>query len=290
MSNQAIRELILLGTKGGPALRKPGVSFLPTSNLLCFGARRVIVDCGLGVTQALAYAGHSPSLITDIFITHLHSDHVLELGGLIHTAWVSGLRDSLVVYGPKGIKNIWARFIDMMQVDINVRIVDEGRPDLRDLVVINEYAEGDVILGGDVEVKAINTIHPPLENCFALSFMIGGRKICFSGDTAFLPRLAEFAEGAAILVHEAMLQSGIKNVIANTGNTDKRLHEHLLSSHTFARDAARIARDAKVDVLVLNHLIPAERSIAGDDDWIAETRKYFSGQVFIAADGMRIPF
>ena len=85
------RTLILLVTKGGPALRTPGVSFLPTSNLLSLGHRKIIIDCGIGVTQALARSGHSASAITDIFITHLHSDHVLELGGLIHTAWTSGL-------------------------------------------------------------------------------------------------------------------------------------------------------------------------------------------------------
>ena len=79
------RTLTLLGTKGGPALRTPGLSFLPTSNLLCLGRRKIIIDCGIGVTQALVRAGHSASAITDIFITHLHSDHVLELGGLIHT-------------------------------------------------------------------------------------------------------------------------------------------------------------------------------------------------------------
>ena len=69
------RTLTLLGTKGGPALRTPGASFLPTSNLLSLGHRKIIIDCGIGVTQALARAGHSASAITDIFITHLHSDH-----------------------------------------------------------------------------------------------------------------------------------------------------------------------------------------------------------------------
>ena len=96
------RSLTLLGTKGGPALRTPGVSFLPTSNLLSLGHRKIIIDCGIGVTQALARAGHSASAITDIFITHLHSDHVLELGGLIHTAWTSGLQHRLAVNGPAG--------------------------------------------------------------------------------------------------------------------------------------------------------------------------------------------
>ena len=52
----------------------------------------------------------------------------------------------------------------------------------------------------------------------------------------------------------------------------------------------RIAHDARVELLVLSHLIPSERSIAKDDDWIAEVRQHFSGNVIVGADGIKIPF
>ena len=284
------RTLTLLGTKGGPALRTPGVSFLPTSNLLSLGHRKIIIDCGIGVTQALARAGHSASAITDIFITHLHSDHVLELGGLIHTAWTSGLQHQLVVNGPAGTARVWSHFLEMMEVDIEVRVLDEGRPHLRDLVSVHEYDQGIVTKNSDFTVSALRTIHPPLKDCFALNFLSDGQKICFSGDTAFMPSLAGFAENARILVHEAMLQLGVDYVTAKTGNTDERLYRHLIASHSFAHEAGRVAHDAGVELLVLNHLIPAERNIAQDDDWIAEVRQHFSGNVMVGADGIKIPF
>ena len=283
------RTLTLLGTKGGPALRTPGVSFLPTSNLLCLGQRKIIIDCGIGVTQALVRAGHSASAITDIFITHLHSDHVLELGGLIHTAWTSGLQHLLVVRGPVGTARVWSHFLQMMEVDIAVRVLDEGRPHLRDLVSVYEYDQGAVEENSDFTVSALRTIHPPMQNCFALNFVFEGQKICFSGDTAYMPSLAGFAENARILVHEAMLQSGVEYVTAKTRNTDERLHRHLIASHSFAHEAGRIAHDARVELLVLSHLIPAERIIAKDDDWIAEVRQHFSGNVMVGVDGMKIP-
>ena len=283
------RTLTLLGTKGGPALRTPGVSFLPTSNLLCLGQRKIIIDCGIGVTQALVRAGHSASAITDIFITHLHSDHVLELGGLIHTAWTSGLQHLLVVRGPVGTARVWSHFLQMMEVDIAVRVLDEGRPHLRDLVSVYEYDQGTVEENSDFTVSALRTIHPPMQNCFALNFVFEGQKICFSGDTAYMPSLAGFAENARILVHEAMLQSGVEYVTAKTRNTDERLHRHLIASHSFAHEAGRIAHDARVELLVLSHLIPAERIIAKDDDWIAEVRQHFSGNVMVGVDGMKIP-
>jgi len=282
--------LTLLGTKGGPALRMPGESFLPTSNLLSIGGRQIIIDCGIGVTPALARAGISPASVTDIFITHLHSDHVLELGGLIHTAWTSGLRHALAVYGPSGTAKLWDCFLQMMAVDIDVRIIDEGRPTLRDLVSVHEYKDGAVMDDGTLAVEALRTIHPPFTDCFALNFNMAGHKICFSGDTAYLPEMASFARGADILVHEAMLESGVAYVTAKTGNTDQRLYKHLVASHSFAVDVGRIADAAEAKLLVLNHLIPAEREIARDDEWVAAVRAHFQGPVIVGADGMRVPF
>lgn len=238
----------------GPALRTPGVSFLPTLNLVCLGPRKVIIDCGISITQALAHAGHSASAITDIFITQLHSDHMLELGGLIHTAWTSGLQHQLAVKGPAGTSQVWSHFLEMMEVDIAVRGLDEGRPHLRDLVPVDEYDRGIMTVNPDFNVSALRTIHPPFKHCVALNFLSDEQKICFSGDTAYMPSLASFAENAKILVHEAMLQSGVDFVTAKTGNTDEGLYRHLIASHSFAHEAGRIAHDAGVELLVLSHL------------------------------------
>jgi MATE family multidrug resistance protein len=51
-----------------------------------------------------------------IFITHLHSDHVLELGALIHTAWTTGITTPIHVYGPPGIAAYWQGFMAAMAV------------------------------------------------------------------------------------------------------------------------------------------------------------------------------
>ena len=80
-------RLVLLGVKGGPAVRPGGP--MPVSSLLEMGGRRMVVDCGLGVTRGLTDAGMHLKTLELVFVTHLHSDHVLELGGLIHTAWTA---------------------------------------------------------------------------------------------------------------------------------------------------------------------------------------------------------
>ena len=82
-------RLVLLGSKGGPAIR-PGGPW-PTSSLLEIGGRSIVIDCGLGVTRGLTNAGVPLKALDLIVITHLHSDHVLELGPLIHTAWLTAI-------------------------------------------------------------------------------------------------------------------------------------------------------------------------------------------------------
>ncbi|WP_172352999.1 MBL fold metallo-hydrolase [Mesorhizobium sp. NZP2298] len=276
-------RLVLMGSKGGPALR-PGGPW-PSSSLLEIGGRTIVVDCGLGATRGLVDAGISLKALDLIFITHLHSDHVLELGPLVHTAWTAGLATPISVFGPPGTGHYWRRFCQAMEFDIEIRIVDEGRPDIRDLVLIDEFGEGQVVEQGGLKVTALRVDHPPVTDCFALRFEHGGKTVVFSADTAFFPPLADFAEGADLLVHEAMLEEGIERLVARTGN-GARLKEHLLASHSFAQEAGRIASDAGVKRLVLNHLIPADDPEITEADWLAAVRKTWAGDLTIARDGL----
>ncbi|MGX9116160.1 MBL fold metallo-hydrolase [Mesorhizobium sp. BHbsci] len=284
MSADPTRDrLVLLGSKGGPALR-PGGPW-PSSSVLEIGGRNIVVDCGLGVTRGLADSGISLKALDLVFITHLHSDHVLELGPLVHTAWTAGLATPVTVFGPPGTGHYWQRFCQAMEFDIETRIVDEGRPDIEDMVSIIEFSEGPVMEERGLKVSARRVDHPPVTDCFAVRFEHAGQSVVFSADTAFFPPLADFAKGADILVHEAMLEEGIERLVAKTGNGE-RLREHLLASHSFAGEAGRIATDAGVKRLVLNHLIPADDPEIGEADWIAAVRKTWAGDLTIARDGL----
>lgn len=123
--------LTLLGTKGGPAIR-PG-SPMPTASLLELDGQMILIDAGLGAAQGVIRAGVALGDLDAIVITHLHSDHYLDLGPLLHTAWTAGLARPLPIYGPEGLAHYWQHFCEAMRFDIDLRIADEGRPDLRDL-------------------------------------------------------------------------------------------------------------------------------------------------------------
>ena len=278
--------LALLGTKGGPAIR-PG-STMPTSNLLCLGGKHIVIDCGLGVTRGIVDQGMSLKDLSSIFITHLHSDHYLELGPLLHTAWVAGLTSEVNVYGPAGIDQYWNLFLQSMDADITLRIADEGRPELAGLVQIHAIEAGEVYSDSVLEVRAMRNCHPPLVDTFALSFSHNESRVVFSGDTATMPELADFARDANLLVHEAMLEDALPALFERVGNGDERLKQHWMRSHTLAHDAARIASEAGVQALTLNHLIPSDDPDWNESHWRKAVGPHFDGVLHIGYDGLVI--
>lgn len=278
-------RVVLLGVKGGPAVRDKGA--WPTSSLIEIGGRRAVVDCGHGVTRGLVEAGVALRDLSLVFITHLHSDHYLELGPLLHTAWTTGMRHPVRVFGPVGLKRHVELFLEAMAFDIDTRIADEGRPDLRKLVQVHEHGEGAVLDEDSFRVDALRVEHPPIVDAFALRFDAGGRRVVFSGDTAFFPALIDFSRGADLLVHEAMLEKGVANIIARTPNVTT-LREHLYAAHTLVEDVGRIAKGAGVGHLALNHLIPADDPAISEADWRAAIAATWSGPLTVGRDGLEI--
>ncbi len=277
----------LLGTKGGPAIR-PGSS-MPTSNLFCLNGKQIVVDCGLGVTKGLVDQGMQLKDISLVFITHMHSDHYLELGPMLHTAWTAGLNSHVVIYGPDGISDYLDLFFASMKADIDLRIEDEGRPDIRTMVTVHVIdGPGDVMETDGIAVSAIRTAHPPLVDCFALSFKTDATLVVFSGDTAPIPEMEDFARGADLLIHEAMLEAALPALLKRVGNSTDKLMAHWLRSHTFAHDVAKVATAAGVKHLALSHLLPADDPDYGVKDWTKAVADHWDGPLTVGSDGVRI--
>ena len=262
---------------------------MPTSSMLVMDGKTIIVDCGIGATRSIVASGASLLDINAIFITHLHSDHVLELGPLLHTIWTSGLRRPVDVYGPEGIKEYLQGFLQSMQFDNQIRVEDEGRIPLEELINLTIYSEGFVTRLKSIDVHALKVNHPPVEECYALSFDNESKKIVFSADTAYFEPLAKFSHKCDVLVHEAMLMKGVETLLERTPNAS-RLREHLLASHSAVEEACKIATLAKARHLVFNHLIPADDPDISDKDFLAEGMKHFSGELTVGYDGIEIPF
>ncbi|MEJ6405022.1 MBL fold metallo-hydrolase [Yoonia sp. 2307UL14-13] len=275
-------SLALLGVKGGPAIR-PG-SHMPTSSLLRLGGKVILIDAGLGVTRAICDQGVPLIGIDMIFVTHLHSDHYLELGPLLHTAWTAGLTRPIPIIGPVGLDGYWQAFRQAMAFDIDLRMRDEGRCDFAGLAQISTLDEAPTEYG-DITVTAMRNVHPPITDSYALRFVADGVTVVLSGDTAYMPEMADFARGADLLVHEAMLRDGVDALCNRMTNGDARLRAHILNSHTDAADVGRIARDAGVKQLALHHFVPDGDPDFTDEDWENAVRQHWSGPLFLGKDG-----
>nr|MDQ3821062.1 MBL fold metallo-hydrolase [Acidobacteriota bacterium] len=196
-------RVILLGTKGGPRVGAAGRS--NPSTLILINDVPYVVDCGYGTSRQFVAAGVALNRLRYIFITHHHSDHNLEYGALFYNAWVTGLPVRVDAFGPTGLLKMTQDFFNYEKFDIETRMVDEGRPDPRQMVFPHEFDKpGLVLQNDDVNVTSCLVRHPPITQAYAYRFDAKDRSVVISGDTAYVPELAEFAKGADVLVHEIM--------------------------------------------------------------------------------------
>jgi ribonuclease BN (tRNA processing enzyme) len=278
-------RLVLLGTKGGPRVETGRSN---PANLLLVGDRPYVIDCGYGVARQLAAAEIPLPSLRKIFITHLHSDHVLEFGTLVDAAWSAGLRTQVDAYGPAGLKALADAFWESNRFDVETRMADEGKPDPRKLLVVNDITDPGPVMADDrVRVTAFRTPHPPiLDGNYAYKFETLDGTIVFSSDTAYNPALADFAKGADVLVHEALFRPGVEALASSIPNAGT-LKDHLLASHTTTEDVGRIAAAAGVKTLVLSHLVPGSDAIT-DAQWSEGVRKSYKGDLIVGRDLMEI--
>jgi ribonuclease BN (tRNA processing enzyme) len=278
-------KVVLLGTKGGP--RVGGDRSNPATAIVIDGTPYVI-DCGQGVSRQLVRAGIPLNTLRHVFMTHMHSDHSLEYGGLLYNAWVTGMKEAVQVFGPPPLEAMTRAFFEYMKFDIETRIDDEGRPDLRKLVRLQEFSADGVILQNEqVKVTVARNIHPPVHHSYAMRFDAKDRSVVISGDTNYSEKVVALARGADVLVHEVLYVPGIDVILKRAPNA-ATLREHLLASHTVPEDVGRIAAAAAVKTLVLSHLVPGDDPGITDAMWSEGVRKHYSGEVIVGKDLMVI--
>lgn len=278
-------RLILLGTGGGPRPRKVSSA---SAQVIISNDAAYVVDCGDGVARQLVIAGVPLTNVRSIFITHHHSDHNADYGNLLLLAWTAGLRRRVDTWGPPPLQRMTKLFFEMNSYDINTRIADEGRPPLAPLVHVHELRKGGIVTQDEnVRVTAALVHHPPVTPAFGYRFDAADRSIVISGDTTPTKSLIELAAGADVLVHDALFVSGVDRMVARVPNAPA-LRRSILSHHTSAEDAGRVARDAGVKTLVLSHLVPPDDPEITEQMWIDAARQQFDGEIIVGRDLLEI--
>jgi ribonuclease BN (tRNA processing enzyme) len=303
-------HVVTLGTAAGPAIRGPRIGI---STAVVVDGHLYLIDCGLGMARQATAAGLTMDRLRALFLTHLHSDHISELPGLLLYNWgpgVKGIVEPVRILGPgpaplphgaevhvppaeAGTEQFVRDLLKAYAYDINIRVFDEGRAPLNDLVQPEDVrlpeavpADPDrnpspemepfqVYEDEHIRVLAILVNHPPVFPAFAFRFESTDGSVVISGDTTEHPNVVRLATDADVLVHEA-----INPAFYRAQGLPPAQLEHILESHTDLEAVGRVARDAAVGHLVLSHL----GGIQGDAD-AAPTRAVFEGPVTVAADG-----
>jgi ribonuclease Z len=238
--------------------------------------------------------------IDDIYITHLHGDHILGLPGLIQSLAFRGRTRPLNIYGPEGIDELLEHIKKLGFSAINYEIITHSITDddsvlyeQDDFVVkarkmkhtVTNYAYmieeirqpkflkakalelnippgplfGQLQAGCEIEldgviIKPEQVLGPPRK----------GVKMVFSGDTIPQESMVEFARDVDLLIHEATFSKKYADKAEENG-------------HTIAEDAARIAKDANVEQLILTHI---SNRYTDSNELLNEAKEIFENTVY----------
>ena len=278
-------RLILLGTGGGPRPRKVRSA---SAQVIVVNNAAYVIDCGDGVARQLVLADVPLPRLRGVFITHHHSDHNADYGNLLSLAWTAGLQSRVDTWGPPPLERMTSQFFEMNDADISARIADESRVPLAPLIHAHDIREGGTVMQDEnVKVTCVVVHHPPTVPAFAYRFDTADRSIVISGDTAPSDDLIRLARGANVLVHEALYLPGLDRMVARVPNAPT-LKQSIISHHTSAEDAGRIAAAAGVGMLVLSHLVPPDDSMITDEMWTNAARKHFRGTIVVGRDLLEV--
>src|SRR5215472_9898701 len=180
--------VLLVGT-GSPL---PDKSRAGPCTMVAVGDRLFIVDAGFDSARNLMLWRVPLDRVAGILITHLHSDHIPELGELRLQTWVAGRKSHLPVYGPPGIEQVVEGFNEAYALDAGYRTKHHGAamlpPDAVALephvIVIGSHPTATVIDSDGLRITAIRVKHNPANPAYGYRFDFVGRSVVVSGDTA----------------------------------------------------------------------------------------------------------
>ena len=256
------------------------------AQVLRHGPTAVLVDCGSGVTQRLLAAGLPGRDIEALLLTHLHSDHIVDLFQLVISAWHQGRDRPQRVFGPRGTRAYVEGLMALWRPELEQRIVHEARPSTAALEVqVTEIEAGQRLEIGDFIVQVVEVEHQPVKQAFGFVFAPAGGegpRIVLSGDTRRCAALIDAARGAEVLVHEVMVHREMPVI---EGIRTAEGLANVASYHTLSDQVGKIAAEAGVGCLVLTHFVPPA---CDRQDLLDEVAADFTGPILVGEDLMTV--
>ena len=270
-------KLTLLGT-GTPA---PVMNRFGPSILVEAGGQKFLFDAGRGALQRLTQLKLSWRDVNGVFLTHLHSDHVVGFPDLWLTGWLTAQREApLQVWGPKGTKNMMSHLEQAYEFDIRMRLADEHASATGVVILASDIASGFVVEKNGVKITAFDVDHAPVEPAFGYRIDFAGRSVVLSGDTRFSENLIRHAAGVDVLVHEVIAPDTYRRA-----GLAPELAQTIMVHHATPEQAGEVFARAKPRLGVYSHI---GRPSATEADLIPPTRKTYAGPLEVGEDLMVI--
>jgi ribonuclease Z len=272
-------EVTLLGT-GSPI---PDARRAGPSTLVRAGGQLLLVDCGRGVLQRAAAVGVGANALTALLLTHLHSDHIADLGDILITRWVSTFGPApnpLPIIGPPGTKAVVDAMLTAFGPDIGYRIAHHADLAQPPAVDVQEHVEGLMWDRDGVRITVAPTDHRPVAPTIGFRVTYEAASVVLAGDTVPCAGLDELASGAGALVHTAIRKDLIESMPL------QRIRD-ICDYHSSVEEAAATATRARVGILILTHYVPGITP-GQEDDWRALAASAFSQQIELGDDLHRV--
>lgn len=295
-------RLTFLGTSGAMPTAGRNLSGLSVRQ----GREHYLIDCGEGTQRQMIRYGTGFD-VTAICFTHFHADHYVGAIGFVRTLSMLGRGRPLDVYGPAParpfLEGLLLGATDPMAFEIRIHEVRPGEEIRRDGATLRPWATRHRItsVGWVIDEDARpGRFHPErareagvpegglwgeLQRGRAVTLPGGrivhpdsivdpprrGRRVAVTGDTRPCAETVAAARGADLLVHECTFGDGEAARAVET-------------THSTAREAARVAREAGVARLVLTHL--STRYDADPSPLLAQASEEYRGAIEVARDGL----
>lgn len=269
-------RVTLLGMIGGARIDPARYS---ASLLVEAGGEKLLFDCGRGALLRLQQAGHPPDQIDKVFLTHLHTDHIMSLPDL----WLPPTSGSwegrrLRVWGPEAttamaanLERAWEAQLRYLRGRLPPAAVVPPDP----IIQAVDIGEGVVYESNGVKVTAFLVDHLFVKPALGYRIDYAGHSVVYSGDTTFSENLISYATGVDVLIHEVYLYANPANCARTPG----------CDYHSTPEQAAEVFRRTQPKLAVYTHIVWLG---ATPESLISRTRSIYDGPLEIGADLMVI--
>jgi len=255
------------------------------STLVQVESSNYLFDAGSGVTQRLSEFGIQSSEIDVLFITHIHSDHIVDIYQLYISGWHQGREKPFNIIGPLGITDFFESQLKAFKKELEGRKKWEVRPNEKGLLYeIYEVDKGFIYEDKVAKISPFEVDHKPVEPAYGYKIQFNkegkDKKIIISGDTRKSKTLIEESFEADVLIHEVFV-----GLDFDKKRMTKETIDNVSDYHTFPKEVGEVAKEAKVKKLILTHFVPP---VFDEEKLKNEVGEVYKGDIVIGEDLLNI--